>query len=91
MKDAHSLYNNKFQRAGRTFGQCLTCAWRWEKDAVKVREEKEAKLQEVIAQSWAEHEANKGKANPYNDVNIPASAYYTNNNSGLYGSHYVGD
>lgn len=27
----------------------------------------------------------------YDDLSIPASAYYTNNSKGRFGSHYVGD
>ena len=40
MKDEHRLYNNDFQRKGRTWSECLRAAWSWEKDAVQVREEK---------------------------------------------------
>ena len=48
MKDAHRLYNNEYQRKGRSWGECLQAAWRWAKDAAKVRAEKEAKLQAMI-------------------------------------------
>lgn len=51
MKDAHRIYNNDFQRKGRTWGECLKAAWRWEKDAVRVREAKAAKLDTMIAAS----------------------------------------
>ena len=40
MKDAHRIYKNDFQRRGRTWSECLTAAWRWEKNAVKTRAEK---------------------------------------------------
>ena len=52
MKDAHRLYNNDFQRKGRTWSECLRAAWSWEKDAVQVREEKAARLDAMIAASW---------------------------------------
>jgi len=59
MKDAHKLYNNKHHRQGRSWSECLKAAWRWEKDAVRVREEKAARLEAVIAASWAAHNAKK--------------------------------
>lgn len=90
MKDAHSLYNNKFQRGNKTFGECLACAWRWANNDIKAREEREARIQEVIAKSWKENETNKNKVNPYNDVNIPSSAFYSGN-KGYMGAKYVGD
>ncbi len=55
MKDAHRLYNNEYQRKGRSWGECLQAVWRWAKDAIKVRVEKEAKLQAMIEASWAAH------------------------------------
>lgn len=93
MKDAHRLYKNNFQRKGRTWGECLKAAWQWEKDAVKTREEKDARLKAMLAQAWAEHEERmkQPERNSYNDLSIPASAFYTNNRSGHLGSHYVGD
>lgn len=59
MRDAHKLYGNSFQRKGRSWPECLKAAWSWEKDAVKVREEKAARLEAVIAASWAAHNARK--------------------------------
>lgn len=95
MKDAHRLYNNEYQRRGRTWGECLKAAWRWEKDAVKTREEKEAKLQAMLTQAWAEHDVkmkqSEAERNPYNDLSIPSSAFYTENTRGRFGSRYVGD
>lgn len=61
MKDAHRLYNNNFQRKGRTWGECLQTAWRWEKDAVRVREEKAAKLDAVVTASWMAHNERKNR------------------------------
>ena len=88
MKDAWKLYKNKFQRRGRTFGECLAAAWRWEKDAVRARSEREARLQAEIARSWAEHEANKN--NPCSNVSLTWDDCY-NSNSRLYGAQYCGD
>ena len=57
MKDAHRLYNNDFQRRGRSWSECLKAAWSWERDAVRTREEKAAKLDAMIVASWAAHPA----------------------------------
>lgn len=61
MKDAHRIYKNDFQRKGRSWGECLKAAWSWEKDAVRVREEKAARLDAMIAASWAVHNARKNE------------------------------
>ena len=59
MKDAHRLYNNDFQRRGRSWSECLRAAWSWERDAVKVLEEKAARLDAMIAASWKAHNERK--------------------------------
>ena len=59
MKDAHRIYSNDFQRKGRTWAECLRAAWSWERNAVKTREEKAARLDAMIAASWAAHNARK--------------------------------
>ena len=59
MKDAHRIYKNDFQRKGRSWGECLKAAWSWEKDAVRVREAKAARLYTMIAASWVAHNARK--------------------------------
>lgn len=59
MRNAHKLYKNEFQRRGRSWAECLKAAWSWEKDAVRVREEKAEKLNAIIAASWAAHDARK--------------------------------
>lgn len=61
MKDAHRLYKNDFQRKGRTWAECLRVAWSWERNAVKTREEKAARLDAMIAASWAAHNARKNE------------------------------
>ena len=59
MSDAHSLYNNVCQRRGRSCSECLRAAWSWERDAVKVLEEKAARLDAMIAASWKAHNERK--------------------------------
>ncbi len=61
MKDAHRLYKNAFQRKGRSWSECLKAAWSWEKDAVRIREEKAARLDAMIATSWAAYNARKNE------------------------------
>lgn len=89
MKDAWRIYRSS-HRNGRSFSECLKASWKWEKSAYKAREEREIKLKQSIAQSNAEYEANKNKPNPYNDLSIPASAYYSGSR-GYMGANYVGD
>lgn len=40
MKDAHRIYKNDFQRRGRTWSECLTAAWRWEKMLLRHEQKK---------------------------------------------------
>ena len=79
MQDAHRLYNNDFQRRGRSWSECLKAAWSWEKDAVRVREEKAAaRLDAMIAASWAAHNAHKNeKSNKkeFEDLSSDAVSY----------------
>ncbi|WP_289621689.1 hypothetical protein [Bacteroides congonensis] len=89
MKDAHRLYNNKFQRKGRTWGECVKAAWMWEKDAVKVRAEKEAKKQAAIEASWAAH--NERVNQPAQPENLTWSNCYNSNSRGYMNSQYCGD
>lgn len=56
MKDAHRIYGSEFHRKGRSWSECLKAAWGWEHDAVRVREEKAARLEAIIAVSWISHE-----------------------------------
>ena len=61
MKDAHRIYKNDFQRRGRSWSECLKAAWSWERDAVRTREEKAAKLDAMIVASWAAYNARKNE------------------------------
>ena len=81
MKSAHRNY----KKGGKTFSECLLQE-SFSPEAVKSRTDK------FLAER---HEAmsKTAKATPskeYNNLNIPASAYY-NPNSTHYGAHYVGD
>lgn len=89
MKDAHILYNNEFQRRGRSWGECLKAAWRWEKDAVRVRAEKEAKQKAMLEAAWAAHNARKNE--PAKVDNLTWSDCYNVNSRGYMGSQYCGD
>ena len=85
MKSAHRNY----KKGGKTFSECLKSAWSFAKlqesfspEAVKSRTDK------FLAER---HEAmSKTAKATYNNLNIPASAYYTPNST-HYGAHYVGD
>ena len=78
MKDAHRIYKNDFQRKGRSWGECLKAAWSWERDAVRVREAKAARLDAMIAASWAAHNARKNEKpnkNEFEGLSSDAVAY----------------
>lgn len=67
MKDAHRLYNNNFQRRGRSWSDCLKAAWGWERDAVRVREEKAARLHAMIVASWSIHNERQNEVSRKNE------------------------
>lgn len=67
MKDAHKLYGNEYHRRGRSWSECLRAAWGWEKDAVRVREEKTMGLDAMIAASWARHNEHKNEKSNKNE------------------------
>lgn len=92
MKRAHENYNSKMWNMGRTFGQCLKDAWAVAKSEVALREEREAKAREIEERERRmQVEKSERTYNPYNRLDIPASAFYNPNSIGLYGAHYVGD
>ena len=80
---------DRYQRKGRSWGECLQAAWRWAKDAVKVRAEKEAKLQAMVEASWAAH--NERKNQPAQPDSLTWSDCYNSNSKGYMGSQYCGD
>lgn len=94
MKSAHRTYKYSGKKQGKTFGEVLKSTWRLAKlqnlfteEAVKARTDKFLdERREVMSKA--------AKATPskeYNNLDIPSSAYYNANSTGLYGSHYVGD
>ena len=92
MKDAHRLYKNDFQRRGRSWGECLKAAWSWERDAVKVFEEKAARLDAMIAASWAAHNArNTEKSNKKEFAGLSSDAVSYAMGYGRGNGFYCGD
>lgn len=98
MKTAHNLY-----KSGKyTWADALRKSWKmakfriWSKiEVLKAKEETNARkeaerkhLQEINA---AYANITPAKRSSYDDLNIPASAYYNPNSTGRFGSHYVGD
>lgn len=84
MKEAHKLYR-ALRRCGMSFGEVLRMVWRTAKKNVAMREAEARKREE-----WAKQECFTSDS-IYNRMDIPASAFYNANSTGLYGAHYVGD
>ena len=85
MKDAHRLYKNDFQRRGRSWSECLKAAWSWER-------EKAAKLDAMIAASWAAHNARKNESvhkNEFEGLSADAVSWAMGYNRG--NGFYCGD
>lgn len=90
MKEAHQI--KKYMKlyslthGVKNWADCLKLAWVNEKKRVSdegaINAEKEA-----MKASLAE----PARRSVYDDLSIQTSAYYTNNNKGCFGSHYVGD
>lgn len=70
----------------KTWADCLKLAWADEKKRVSNEEARTAE-KEAMRAALVE----PIKRSSYDDLPIPASAYYTNNSKGRFGSHYVGD
>ena len=85
MKQAHETYNSKRFRMGRTFGECLKAAWRCEKDAVKFREEREAKMKAMAAMQ------KPVQGTSYNSLTMTWQDCYNANSRGYMGAQYCGD
>ena len=90
MKSAHQI--KKYMKlyslthGVKTWADCLKLAWANEKKRVSDEEAINAE-KEAMKVSLAK----PAKRSAYDDLSIPASAYYTNNSKGRFGSHYVGD
>lgn len=91
MKDAHGFFRSN-SRMGRTFGECLKLAWRWAKDAIKFKEEREAKIKAMLAnQKPVERTSYNDSKITCNDSKITWSDCYNSNSKGYMGSQYCGD
>jgi hypothetical protein len=90
MKEAHQI--KKYMKlyslthGVKNWADCLKLAWVNEKKRASDEETKNAE-KEAMEASLAE----PARRSVYDDLSIPTSAYYTNNNKGRFGSHYVGD
>lgn len=69
---------------GYSLKYALSEAWQAAKEKMR-----ECKWQERVAEAAKNVNVSKDY-NPYNDKNIPSSAFYSNS-TGLMGAHYVGD
>ena len=84
MKDAHRFYNSR-SRMGRTFSECLKLAWAWAKDAIKVSDDREAKIKAMSSnQKPVERKS-------YNNNKIAWTDCYNSNSRSYMGSQYCGD
>ena len=72
-----------------TWGECVHAAWMWEKDAAKVRAEKEVKKQASIEAGWAAQ--NERINQSVQSDNLTWSDCYNSNSSGYMNSQYCGD
>jgi hypothetical protein len=90
MKSAHQI--KKYMKlyslthGVKTWADCLKLAWVNEKKRASDEETKNAE-KEAMEASLAE----PAKRSSYDDLSIPASAYYNPYSYGCFGSHYVGD
>lgn len=90
MKSAHQI--KKYMRlysvthGVKTWSDCVRLAWANEKKRVADEEARQAE-KEAMKVSLSQ----PSKRSSYDSFNAPASSYYTNNNYGRFGSHYVGD
>lgn len=90
MKEAHKI--KKYMKlyslthGVKTWADCLKLAWADEKKRVADEEARNAEKEAMKAAL-----AQPAKRSSYDSFNVPASAYYTNNNKGRFGSCYVGD
>lgn len=69
-----------------SFGHALRDAWADEKKRVADEEARNAEKEAMKAAL-----SQPVKRSSYDDLSIPVSAYYTNNNKGRFGSCFVGD
>lgn len=93
MKQAHRQYKYVDKKQGKTFGECLKASWKMYKELVAFKEEEDKRMR-----SYEKEQSNRFKnlakatdSKLYNDLSIPAFAYYSNNKKGRFGSHFCND
>lgn len=92
MKSAHRSY--KRNNGEKSFSDCLKSAWKFAKLQESVSDDKMKAKATELAQKLNDEIRNSAKSTPskvYNDLSIPASAFYNTNSTGRMGAHYVGD
>lgn len=80
MKSAHRNY----KKGGKTFSECLKSAWKLRKNSKKVSHRAVKSRTDKFLAERHEAMSKTAKATPskeYNNLNIPASAYYNPNST----------
>ena len=94
MRTAHRTYKYSGKKQGKTFAEVLKSTWRLAKLQNKFSNEAVKERTDQFLAGRSEVMSKAAIATPskeYNNKNIPSSAYYNPNSTGLYGAHYVGD
>lgn len=91
MKSAHRKFRSA--KGEKSFSECLKSAWMFAKLQVSFSDENIAKKDRefVQAQNAKFEKVAPSKRSSYDDLAIPASAYYNANSTGRFGSHFVND
>ena len=93
MKQAWREYKYVAKKKGISFGECLKKSWRIHKELISFNKEK--KNREAIYNKECESKfADAAVSTPskeYNDLSIHSNAFYSNNRSGRFGSHFCND
>lgn len=88
MKEAHKIKKHiklySLSHGVKSWGDCLKLAWVNQKKQVAAENARKA-TKEAFAN------AAPSKRSSYDDLSIPASAYYNANSTGRFGSHFVND
>lgn len=87
MKSAHRKFRSV--KGEKSFSECLKSAWMFAKLQVSFSDENIAKKDRefVQAQNAKFEKVAPSKRSSYDDLSIPASAYYNANSTGRFGSH----
>lgn len=91
MKSAHRKFRSA--KGEKSFSECLKSAWMFAKVQNVFSSENIAKKDRefIQAQNAKFENAAPAKRSSYDDLSIPASAYYNANSTGRFGSHFVND